>query len=90
VGEGAAVGFCDVDADVGGRTATEIGDRVRFYACDIGVEDQVRETAERCERDLGRVTVLVNNAGVNANFESTAMTSEEWGGCREEGSAPHG
>ena len=32
----------------------------------------------RCARELGPVTILVNNAGVNANFDSTQMSSAEW------------
>jgi NAD(P)-dependent dehydrogenase (short-subunit alcohol dehydrogenase family) len=76
--EGASVAFCDIDGDVGERTATEIGGGVRSYACDIGVEEQVAEMIGRCRAELGPVTVLVNNAGVNANFESTTMTSQEW------------
>jgi NAD(P)-dependent dehydrogenase (short-subunit alcohol dehydrogenase family) len=76
--EGASVAFCDIDGDVGERTATEIGGAVRSYTCDIGDEAQVMEMTDRCRAELGPVTVLVNNAGVNANFESTTMTSEEW------------
>jgi NAD(P)-dependent dehydrogenase (short-subunit alcohol dehydrogenase family) len=76
--QGAAVAFCDVDVDVGEATAAEIGRGVRSYACDIGDEEQVAAMTERCRADLGPVSVLVNNAGVNANFESTTMTSDEW------------
>ncbi len=78
VAEGAHVMFCDVDADVGERAAAEIGVRCRFQRCDVGVEEQVAELVARCARELGPVTILVNNAGVNANFDSTQMTSDEW------------
>ncbi|MGH9270131.1 MAG: SDR family NAD(P)-dependent oxidoreductase [Ilumatobacteraceae bacterium] len=78
VAEGAAVMFCDVDADVGARTAAEIGPQCRFQRCDVGVEDQVAELVASCAGELGPITILVNNAGVNANFDSTRMTSEEW------------
>ncbi len=32
------------------------------------------------ERELGRVAVLVNNAGVNAYFDAATMTEAEWDG----------
>ncbi len=76
--EGASVVFCDIDGDVGERAASEIGGSVRFYVCDIGVEDEVAALVERCSAELGPATVLINNAGVNANFDSTTMTSDEW------------
>jgi NAD(P)-dependent dehydrogenase (short-subunit alcohol dehydrogenase family) len=75
--EGAAVMFCDVDADVGERTAAEIPGS-RFQQCDVADEEAVGALVARCADELGPVTILVNNAGVNANFDSTQMTSEEW------------
>ena len=76
--EGARVAFCDVDADVGEQTATEIGDTVRFYAGDVADEQQVADAVARTRAELGDVTVLVNNAGVNANFDLATMTTDEW------------
>ena len=78
VAEGARVAFCEIDADVGQATAEEIGQGVRCYPCDVAQEDQVADVAARTQADLGDVTVLVNNAGVNANFDATTMTSQEW------------
>lgn len=76
--EGARVAFCDLDGDLGERTASEIGGDVHSYACDIGDEQQVAEVLPRVCEALGDVTVLVNNAGVNANFDATTMTADDW------------
>jgi len=76
--EGARVAFCDVDGDVGARAATAIGHDVRSYRFDVGVEDEVAELVGRCMTELGAPTVLVNNAGVNANFDMATMTTDEW------------
>jgi NAD(P)-dependent dehydrogenase (short-subunit alcohol dehydrogenase family) len=76
--EGARVAFCDVDADVGEQAAAEIGQGVRFHACDIADEQQVADAVSGARGELGDVTVLVNNAGVNANFDMTTMTTDEW------------
>lgn len=78
VSEGARVAFCDLDADIGEQAATDIGGGARFYACDIADEQQVADAVSRARSDLGDVTVLVNNAGVNANFDMTTMTTDEW------------
>jgi NAD(P)-dependent dehydrogenase (short-subunit alcohol dehydrogenase family) len=76
--EGALVAFCDVDAEAGEQTAGEIGQDVRFYACDLAHEQQIADAISRARGDLGDVSVLVNNAGVNANFDMTTMTTDEW------------
>ena len=76
--EGARVAFCDLDADVSEQTADEIGHGVRFYACDIAEEQQVADAVSHARSELGDVTVLVNNAGVNANFDMATMTTDEW------------
>jgi NAD(P)-dependent dehydrogenase (short-subunit alcohol dehydrogenase family) len=78
VADGARVAFCDVDSDVGRQTADEIGDGIRFYACDLADESQVAATLAQARADLGVITVLVNNAGVNAHFDLTTMSAEEW------------
>lgn len=78
VADGARVAFCDVDTDVGLQTASEIGDRTRFHTCDVADEAQIADVVARTAADLGDVSILVNNAGVNAHFDATSMTTEEW------------
>jgi NAD(P)-dependent dehydrogenase (short-subunit alcohol dehydrogenase family) len=78
VAEGAHVMFCDRDADPGERAQMEIGERCRFQRCDVTDEHQIVTLVERCTSEFGPATVLVNNAGINANFDSTQMTSNEW------------
>jgi len=77
-GEGARVAFCDLDADVGEQTAHDVGHGVRFYACDLADEQQIADAISLTRGDLGDVTLLVNNAGVNANFDMATMTTDEW------------
>jgi NAD(P)-dependent dehydrogenase (short-subunit alcohol dehydrogenase family) len=42
------------------------------------VEADVAGLVEACTSRLGAPTVLVNNAGRNANFDAAAMTEAEW------------
>jgi len=78
VSEGARVAFCDLDADVGEQTAAEVGNGTRFHVCDIADEHEVAEAVSSTRGEFGDVTVLVNNAGVNANFDMATMTTDEW------------
>jgi len=78
VASGARVVFCDVDSDLGKAVEQRLGDRAKFVRADVGVEDDIAAMAETCATTFGPATVLVNNAGVNANFDATTMTGDQW------------
>jgi NAD(P)-dependent dehydrogenase (short-subunit alcohol dehydrogenase family) len=76
---GAAVAFCARDAELGASVEARLGsDRAKFVRCDVGDEGEVAALVEECAKALGPPTVLVNNAGVNANFDAREMTIEDW------------
>ena len=58
VDEGARVVIADVNAELGARTAEEIG--ARFVPCDV--RTQAAEAVERTVAELGTIDILVNNA----------------------------
>ena len=45
---------------------------------DVSVRAQVNDMVARCERELGPVTLLVNNAGVAGQGLFQDVTDEEW------------
>ena len=51
---------------------------VLFSPADVSIESDVAEFVEQCAEQLGPPSILVNNAGVNANFEATEMTEQQW------------
>jgi NAD(P)-dependent dehydrogenase (short-subunit alcohol dehydrogenase family) len=76
--DGAAVVFCGRDPVAGRAAEAELGGAARFVACDVAVEaDVVRLVAACCEL-AGPPTIVVNNAGANANYAATEMTEAEW------------
>jgi 3-oxoacyl-[acyl-carrier protein] reductase len=48
------------------------------YECDIKDAAQVRETFARIYQQLGRIDVLVNNAGANARKRLDTITMDDW------------
>lgn len=78
VASGASVVFCDLDPDLGTSVEQEVGERAKFMAADVSSEAAIADVADACTKAFGPATILVNNAGVNANFDATTMTGEEW------------
>jgi NAD(P)-dependent dehydrogenase (short-subunit alcohol dehydrogenase family) len=78
--DGRKVAFCGRDADAGRRAERSLAapGRALFVPADVGCEADVRGLVATCAADLGPPTVLINNAGRNANFDAAAMTSDEW------------
>jgi len=66
-GEGATVVCSDINEQTAQATAAraeELGARAVANALDTADEDAVKEALARTQRDLGRLDVLLNNAGV--------------------------
>ena len=80
--DGLRVCFCGRDRAAGEAAEAELaaGGRACFVAADAASEADVRALVAACADRLGAPTVLVANAGVNANHDATRMTEAEWDG----------
>jgi NAD(P)-dependent dehydrogenase (short-subunit alcohol dehydrogenase family) len=77
--EGANVVFCGRDAGVGREVEDRLSGRpVAFVAADVAEEADVQRLVAATVERFGPPTLLINNAGLNANFAATEMTSAEW------------
>lgn len=77
--EGAKVLFCGRDRLLGRQVEAGMDERTAgFVTCDIADEGQVEAMVAACDERFGPATILVNNAGVNANFDAEKMSVEEW------------
>ncbi|XP_005304729.3 retinol dehydrogenase 10-like [Chrysemys picta bellii] len=66
---GATLVLWDIDTDGNEKTVVqvrELGAKAYAYTCDVSQREDVYNTAERVRREVGDVTVLINNAGVVA------------------------
>ncbi|MGC8932977.1 MAG: SDR family NAD(P)-dependent oxidoreductase [Candidatus Methanodesulfokora sp.] len=72
---GAKVAILDIKAD-GWRVAEEI--RAKFYRCDVTSPSEVKETIESIYRELGRIDIVVNAAGVIVRKDAIETSEEEW------------
>lgn len=81
VEEGAAVMLSDRHERRLGEAAAELGGGkgpLPHRACDVTDEDQVKSLARAAADELGRVDVLVNNAGLGGYARVVDMTDAQW------------
>lgn len=76
--DGAGVAVADLDLGRAKALAGELGGKACAIRVDVGDEDEcARALAETVER-LGRLDVLVNNAGVDYTLPLEELTVEQW------------
>ena len=79
VEDGAKVAMCDLRG--AGDAAKEIGDGAFGYDFDITDRESVRVHMEQIAKELGRIDVLVNNAGINVGPDERKTVedfSDKW------------
>ena len=79
--EGARVVVADINAAAGENTAAELvasGGQALAIATDVADEAQVERLVAAVDERLGRIDVLINNAGVVAHKLLLEMTRADW------------
>ena len=79
--EGAAIAVSARSVEQIEAVAEELrraGHRAVAIACDVTDPAQVQQLATRATEELGRIDVLINNAGVASSAPLKALTLEEW------------
>jgi NAD(P)-dependent dehydrogenase (short-subunit alcohol dehydrogenase family) len=80
--EGATIAIADIDDENGKRVAKEIkaaGGKAEFWHMNIAEEKEVEKTFADMNKKFGKITILVNNAGITGKAQATHETSSaEW------------
>jgi 3-oxoacyl-[acyl-carrier protein] reductase len=65
-------------AETRDKLAAEHPGRVHAVPCDVTVEDQVQTLIHQAIVNLGRIDVMINNAGLGGEKSIVDMTDDEW------------
>jgi len=77
--EGASVAVLDLDQDAASATAEGLGaGKAVGVACNVADASSVEAAVDRVVDELGKVDVLVNNAGITRDNLLFKMTEEDW------------
>jgi 3(or 17)beta-hydroxysteroid dehydrogenase len=76
--EGARVLLCDVNEEGLAKLAAELGDPAEALTLDVVDEARWREVVAHARERLGRLDVLVNNAGIVERADVEETTLEQW------------
>lgn len=78
---GAAVAVVDVDAAAAGRVVEDLSDQgatALAFGCDVADEEQAGAAMAQAIAELGRLDVLVANAGIGDRSPAETMTAQQW------------
>lgn len=81
LGEGADVAVWDIDEEKGESLVDDLGgkeQRVIFYKVNVADSDEVKTAMLNVINDLGKVDILINNAGITKDATLKKMTQEQW------------
>ncbi|MBO6519885.1 MAG: SDR family oxidoreductase [Rhodospirillales bacterium] len=76
--EGAVCALTDIDAAGLEEAVAEMGPPHRSYVCDVASAPAVRDTIAAVIADLGRIDVLINNAGIVMGTPFADITEDEF------------
>ncbi|MBU0679574.1 MAG: 3-oxoacyl-[acyl-carrier-protein] reductase [Verrucomicrobia bacterium] len=78
---GADLALCDLQKEWLEETAgkvAELGRKAECYSVDVSNGQAVQSTVEQINKDLGRIDVLVNNAGITKDGLLARMSEDDW------------
>ncbi len=79
--KGAVIALIDINNDEGNRVCHEIikkKGKAHFYYCDIRKESDIIEMVEKVVKDLSRIDILINNAGIGAVMPTWELPVDVW------------
>ncbi|MBX9617336.1 MAG: SDR family oxidoreductase [Caulobacteraceae bacterium] len=78
--QGCKVGVLDIDAARGDRLQAELGDRLRYAACDLTDIPALKAAIGAVREAFGPINILINNAAHDERHDTLEVTEAYWDG----------
>ena len=76
--QGATLALTDMNLDALKAFQSELGARVFIYPANLTDSESLNALVKSAEQDMGKIDVLINNAGITQDGLSMRMTDEQW------------
>jgi 3-oxoacyl-[acyl-carrier protein] reductase len=76
--QGATVALSGTRREVLDRLSGELADRAHVLPCNLANKDEVEALVPRCEELMGKLDILVANAGINKDNLLVQLRDEDW------------
>jgi 3-oxoacyl-[acyl-carrier protein] reductase len=76
--QGATVALSGTRREVLDRLSGELEDRVHVLPCNLANKDEVEALVPKCEDVMGKLDILVANAGINKDNLLVQLRDEDW------------
>ena len=76
--QGATLALTDMDLGTLKDFQDELGGRVFIYPANLTDSDSLATLIRMAENDMGKIDILINNAGITKDGLSMRMTDEQW------------
>jgi 3-oxoacyl-[acyl-carrier protein] reductase len=76
--QGATVALSGTRRDVLDRFCAELKDRTHVLPCNLANKDEVEALVPKCEEVMGKLDILVANAGINKDNLLVQLRDEDW------------
>jgi 3-oxoacyl-[acyl-carrier protein] reductase len=76
--QGAMVAISGTRREVLDQLAGELKDRVHVLPCDLAAKDEVEALVPKAEEAMGKLDILVANAGINKDNLMVQLRDEDW------------
>ena len=75
---GATLALTDINLDTLKAFQAELGERVFIYPANLTDSESLKNLVKSAETDMGKIDILINNAGITKDGLSIRMTDEQW------------
>ncbi|MBQ7413165.1 MAG: 3-oxoacyl-[Alphaproteobacteria bacterium] len=75
---GATLALTDMNLDTLKAFQAELGDHVFIYPANLTDSESLQTLVKSAETDMGKIDILINNAGITKDGLSMRMTDEQW------------